>query len=231
MKISHIFLLTFFIFNSNINAQDDIFKDYKIVYSQGFSKEKSVNDFDFSDNSKWLISKDGKSGKALKCLGTGKYQSEHNGPAIVAVLKDFELADFVLEMDVLQNGKDYNLLDFCIFFGIKDTEHYCYAQLASKADKKSHNLFMVDGTKPQRMGASKEKGVIWGMKKWQHIRMERTSNDKTVKVYFNDNLVFEIQDDQLVSGHIGFGSSNSAIKIDNFKVSAPTYQTNEKTFF
>jgi len=231
MKILHITLLSLLISNLALYAQDDAFKEYKEIYSQSFSKEKSVNDFDFSDESKWLISKNGESGKALKCLGTGDYKSQYEGPAIVAVLKAFELKDFVLEMDVTQNGKDYNLLDFCIFFGIKDTAHYCYAQLASRADKKKHNLFMVDGAKPKRMGASLDKGVIWGMKKWQHIRMERTSSDKKVKVYFNDQLVFDISDEAFTSGHIGFGSSNSAIKIDNFKLSAPTYQTNEKSFF
>ena len=214
-----------------ISAQDDAFKSYEVVYSQSFSKEKCINDFDFSDPSKWLISKNGEAGKALKCLGTGKYKSQHDGPAIVAVLKGYELKDFILELDVTQNGRDYSLLDFCIFFGIKDTTHYCYAQLASKADKKSHNLFKVAAAKPKRMGPSLDKGVIWGMKKWQHIRLERTSNDKKVRVFFNDTLVYEISDETFDSGHIGFGSSNSAIKVDNFKLSAPSYQNNEKTFF
>jgi len=212
-------------------AQDDAFKSYQEVYSQSFSKEKSIKAFDFSNESKWLISNNGKSGKALKCLGAGSYQCSHGGPAIVAVLKAYELSDFVLEMDVMQNGKDYSLLDFCIFFDIKDTAHYCYAQLASKADKKTHNIFMVDGEKPKRMGASLEDGIVWGMKQWQYVRMEHVASSKTVKVYFNDKLVFELSSDRFLSGHIGFGSTNSAIKIDNFKLRAPSYKTNEKTFF
>ncbi|WP_289053223.1 family 16 glycoside hydrolase [Carboxylicivirga marina] len=231
MRITHFLLLIVFSISLMSNAQSDAFKDYKVVYSQSFSKEKSTNDFDFSDVSKWLISKNGKPGKSLKCLGSGSYKGAHDGPSVVAVLKDFELSDFVVEMDVVQNGKDFSLLDFCIFFGIKDTENYCYAQVASKADKKSHNIFMVKGDKPKRAGDINAKGVIWQMKEWQHIRLERTSSDNSVKVYFNDKLVLQCKDEAFDAGHIGFGSSNSAIKIDNLKVSAPAFEQNTKTFF
>ena len=231
MKTLHIIFLSFFISCVSVFAQNDAFEAYNVVYSQNFSKEKCLHDFDFSDASKWLISKNGVTGKALKCLGQGSYESKYNSPSVMAVLKAFELKDFVLEMDVMQNGKDYSLLDFCIFFGIKDADHYCYAQLANKADKKNHNLFTVDGAKPQRMSSSANKGVFWGMTKWQHIRMERTLSDKKVKVYFNGQLIFEISDESFLSWHVGFGSTNSAVKIDNFKLSAPTSRSNEKSFF
>ncbi len=231
MQLSHYLLLIGLVLSTITSAQTNTFKDYKVIYNQGFSKEKSTNDFSFSDASKWLISKNGKTGKSLKCLGAGDYNSMHEGPTVVAVLNDFELSDFVIEMDVVQNGKDFSLLDFCIFFGIKDTEHYCYAQVASKADKKSHNVFMVDGDKPKRVGSVNEKGVIWKMKEWQRIRMERTSADKMVKVYFNDELVLQCADDTFDAGHIGFGSTNSALKIDNLKISAVSFETRSKTFF
>ncbi|TRX71595.1 hypothetical protein [Carboxylicivirga sp. M1479] len=231
MRTSHLFLLMVFTLSTVCRAQTTIDKIYKVVYSQNFSKDKSTNDFDFSDDSKWLISKNGKPGKALKCLGKGEYESAHSGPAVVAVLKQFELSDFILEMDVVQNGKDFSLLDFCIFFGIQDREHYCFAQLASKADKKNHNIFMVDGDKPKRVGAINEKGVIWKMKTWQKLRLERLAADKSVKVYMNDELILEATDELFNTGHIGFGSSNSAIKIDNLKISAPSHEINPQTFF
>ena len=188
-------------------------------------------DFDFSDGSKWLISKIGKPGKSLKCLGTGAYQNPFEGPSILAILKGIELKDFVVEMDIVQDGKDFSLLDFCIFFGVKDTANYCYAQIASSADKKCHNVFMIKGDMPKRVGEVKDEGVIWQMKEWQHIRMERTSADKMVKVYLDEQLVLECADEQFDAGLIGFGSTKSVIKVDNFKVSAPSYETSDKTFF
>ncbi len=231
MKIACLTLLTLLGQFLAVNAQEVDFKDYKVVYSQGFNKDKSTDDFEFSDASKWLISKNGKPGKSLKCLGTGAYTSAHEGPSVVAVLKGIELKDFVVEMDVVQNGKDFNLLDFCIFFGIEDKENYYYAQIASKADRKSHNVFMVEGDKPVRLGQVQEEGVIWRMKEWQRVRVERSSADRSLKVYFEDQLVLQTTDENLDQGLIGFGSTSSALKIDNLKVSAPTFETSTKTIF
>ena len=230
MRTSLLFVLLFLGLSIAIQAQND-FKDYKIVYSQAFSKDKSMNSFEFSDASKWLISKNGYPGKTLKCLGVGNYTNALGGPSVLAILKGFEFEDFVVEMDVVQDGKDFSLLDFCIFFGVKDSLNYCYAQIASKADKKSHNVFMVNGEKPKRVGMPNKDGVIWKMKEWQHIRMERTSADKLVKVYLDEELVLECADELFDAGLIGFGSTRSALKVDNFKVSAPSHKTNTNTFF
>ncbi len=231
MKFVFFIILSVWCLSTITSAQSKAFKDYKVVYSQGFNKDSSTDDFDFSDASRWLISKNGKPGKTLKCLGKGAYESDHEGPAIVAVLKDYELKDFVVEMDVVQNGKDFNLLDFCVFFDIKDSQNYCYAQVASTADKKSHNVFAVNGDKPNRLGQVNDKGIIWQINEWHHVRLERITASKLVKVYFDGQMVLEVPDESTGKGHIGFGSTHSAIKIDNFKVSAPAYQTNSKTFF
>lgn len=230
MRTLHL-LLVFLGISLMVSAQSDDFKTYKTVFSQGFGKDKSMEAFDFSNASKWLISKSGKTGKSLKCLGKGDYQNPLQGPSIVAILKGYELKDFVLEMDIVQDGKDFSLLDFCIFFGVKDTANYCYAQIASNAGKKMHNVFMVKGDKPKRIGAVNEKGVIWRMKEWQHVRMERTSADKMIKVYLDQQLVLECADEMFDAGLIGFGSTKSAIKIDNFEVSAPAYEVNDVTLF
>jgi hypothetical protein len=214
-------------------AQTDTeaFKSFKTVYSQGFSKDKCIKEFDFTNEDKWLISKVGKTGKSLKCIGTGSYESGYYGPNIMAFLKDYELEDFVLELDVIQNGKDYSLLDFCIFFDIKDAEHFCYAQLSNIANKKTHNLFMVNGDKPQRLGKSFEKGIVWPLNKWQHIKVVHWGSKNQIEVYMNDQLIFEANNDAFTNGHIGFGSFKSAIKVDNLKVSAPSHQINNKKFF
>ncbi|WP_439181980.1 hypothetical protein [Carboxylicivirga taeanensis] len=231
MKIASLTFLFALCLSTVVKAQSTDFKDYKVVYSQGFNKDKSTDDFEFSDASKWLISKNGKPGRSLKCLGAGDYTSAHAGPSIVAVLKNIELKDFVIEMDVVQNGKDFNLLDFCIFFDIVDTSQYCYAQIAGKADKDSHNVFMVNNDKPKRLGKVNGDGVIWRIKDWHQLRIERSTFTKTIKVYFDEELVLDVPDESNNKGLIGFGSTNSAIKIDNLKVSAPAYETISKTIF
>ncbi len=224
-------LLIALLYITNLVSQNKEEVKYKTIYSQNFSKSKSTDDFEFSDASKWLISKNGKSGKSLKCLGEGEYKNAHGGPSVVAVLKGIELDDFILEMEVVQKGTDYGLLDFCVFFGIQDVEHYCYAQIAGKADKKTHNIFMIDGAKPKRIGEKHNEGVIWGVNKWNHIKIERSKQDKIVKVYFNEELVLETADDPFMTGLVGFGSSSSALKVDNIKISAPSFIESDKNIF
>ncbi|MCU4174682.1 hypothetical protein [Carboxylicivirga sp. N1Y90] len=233
MKSTHFLIILFAIISHSLVSQTTLSKDYKTVYSQSFSSNKSPREFEFSDASKWLISKNGESGKALKCLGEGSYKNAHGGPRVVAIVKNYELEDFVMEMDVMQQGKNFELLDFCIFFGIEDQEHYSYAQLASKADKNTHNVFTINGDQPQRIGKKQEKGIWWGLNKWNHVKIERFEADKILKVYFNDELVLDIKDnDELFNnGLVGFGSSSSALKIDNLKIIASEYKESDKAIF
>ncbi|WP_430811458.1 MULTISPECIES: hypothetical protein [unclassified Carboxylicivirga] len=231
MKILNLTLLFIFTSLCLTKAQDKAEKDYKVVYSQSFSKSKSCDDFHFSDTPKWLISKNGKSGKSLKCLGSGDYKAPHEGPSVMAILKNIKLEDFIVEMDVVQNGKDFNLLDFCIFFGMQDTAHYAFAQIAGHADKDTHNVFVMDGDKRRRIGEVNDKGVIWRLNEWQNIRMECMASENSVKVYFDDELVMESRGEAFRSGFIGFGSTSSALKVDNFKVSAPAFETEEASIF
>jgi hypothetical protein len=202
----------------------DLPKDYKEVYEQGFSKEKDLSDFEFSSSDKWLISKDGKSGKSLKCTGAGNYQVSEGEPTIVAVLKTVKLKDFILEMDVLQNGKDFSQLDICLFYGIQDINNYYYAQLASSAGNKSHNVFRVKNDQTERMGEMQSKGIIWGYQKWHTIKLERSVSDKQIKLFMNDELILEVNDESLEAGYIGFGSFDDAFKVDNLTIWAPDYE-------
>lgn len=231
MNTTYSLVLIFLFLALGVGAQNKDDVKYKTIYDQSFSSSKSTNDFEFSDESKWLISKKGKPGKSLKCLGEGEYSNVHGGPRVVAVLKHIELDDFVLEMDVVQRGQDYSLLDFCLFFGIQDVEHYCYAQIAGKADKSTHNIFMIDGDKPKRIGQKHNNGVIWGINQWHHVTLKRSKADKLVQVFFNDELVLETSDEPFMTGLVGFGSSSSALKIDNVKISAPSFIESDKSIF
>ncbi|MCU4162357.1 hypothetical protein [Carboxylicivirga caseinilyticus] len=224
-------LFSFSLFVTFIFAQNDKETKLKTIYNQGFNNDKSTDDFEFSNEGKWLISKMGKPGKSLKCSGKGDYTSAHEGPSIIAVLKNYVVSSFELEMTIQQNGKNFDLLDFCIFFGIKDKEHYCYAQIAGHADKKTHNIFKVDGSKPEVTGQSLNKGVLWGINEWHNVKVIRDADEKTVKVYFDDELILESSDESFEPGFIGFGSTSSALKVDNIKLSTTEFTENTTSIF
>jgi len=224
-------LLSFSIFVITSFAQSKKEGKVKTIYSQGFNNDKSTRDFEYTDASKWLISKKGKSGKSLKCLGKGQYVDANGGPSIMAILKNIEVKDFELELLVQQNGKNFDLLDFCIFYGIKDSLHYSYAQIAGHADKNTHNIFQVDATKPQRLCDKQNKGIRWGVDEWHKVKVVRNTSNQSLKVYFNDELILQTNEDTITSGYIGFGSTKSAIKVDNIKLMATDYTNNTTTIF
>nr|WP_321454239.1 hypothetical protein [uncultured Carboxylicivirga sp.] len=217
----------FFVSNAQLKKEDK----YKVIYNQGFNNDKSTVDFEYSNADKWLISKQGKPGKSLKCLGKGEYTTENGSPEILAILKDYEVSDFILEMTIQQNGKNFGLLDFCVFYGVKDKEHYQYAQIAGHADKKTYKIFEVNGDKPHTIGQNKNDGVLWGINQWHQLKVVRNTQDKSLKVYFNNELILETDNDVVNSGLIGFGSTNSAIKVDNIKLMAPNYTENNIQIF
>ncbi len=224
-------LFSAIIYISNIVAQSDSNVKYKTIYAQNFNSSKSIDDFEFADASKWIISKNGKTGKTLKCTGPGSYSNPLQGPSVLTILKNIEVGDFVLELDVQQNGKDFGLLDFCILYGIKDANHYNYAQISAKADKDNHNIFTLNGSEPIRIGEKLDQGVLWGVDEWHHVKVERNMTEKSVKVYFNEQLIIETPNDISDYGFIGFGSTKSALKMDNIKLSAPSFNQNQTTIF
>lgn len=224
MKTTLVSLLLVFVMMASLKAQTKDSIIYKTVYSQGFASKKSIEDFEFSDGDKWLISQDGESGKALKCIDKGSYINPYGGPSVIALLKDKVFTDFVLEMDIMQNGKDFNSLDLCFFFGVVSDSSYCYAQIADKADKQKHAIFSLNSQKITRISKRLESGVIWGYNKWHHIKIERLTALNTVKVYYDDVLLYETTEDPALPGRIGFGSTISALKVDNIKISAPQVQ-------
>ena len=93
--------------------------------------------------------------------------------------------------DIMQNGKDFNSLDLCFFFGVVSDSSYCYAQIADKADKQKHAIFSLNSQKITRISKRLESGVIWGYNKWHHIKIERLTALNTVKVYYDDVLLYE----------------------------------------
>ncbi len=84
----------------------DIPEGYKLLYSQDFEKEKSIQDFEFTDQSKWRLAEK-KGSRVLEFTGTGEYRAKARSPHTIGLLSNRTFADFVLEVDLLQTGREY----------------------------------------------------------------------------------------------------------------------------
>jgi hypothetical protein len=195
---------------------------WRLAYEQHFDSPASLSDFAMSDANAWKFAADGFS-LALELFRQSEYQPEVRSPVNLALIADRVFADFVLEVDLVQTGREYGHRDMCLFFGVQDPTHFYYVHLATRADDHAHNVFIVDGAPRTKIARDTTAGVEWGLEVWHKVRLERRVREGTIRVFF-DNLttpVMVARDTTFGAGWIGFGSFDDTGKIDNIRLWTP----------
>ena len=216
MRIHHAVLLIIS-FSCTLTSAQKIPKDYKLVYEQSFDSEAALQDFSFTQKDKWILS-EGKKGKALEFTGISEYQPPFRSPHTLGFIKNLVVGSFVLEVELLQTGKEYGHRDMCIAFGLQDPAHFYYAHMATKMDDNAHQIMLVNGAPRAKISSFTTQGVNWGEEKWHLVRIERNIEDGTIKVFFDGELIEEAKDKTFGQGYIGFGSFDDSGKIDNLRI-------------
>jgi len=207
-------------------------KGYKLLYSQTFDKAEAINDFEFTDPTKWKMTfKDGSG--CLESLGPGKYRPKVRSPHVIALLSDRVFEDFVLEASLMQTGREYGHRDMCLFFGFTDPGKYYYVHMATRADKNAHNVFVVNDKPRTNIARKTTKGIRWGKDKWHKVRLERKVSDGTIRVFFDDmkTPIMEAGDRTHKAGYVGFGSFDDVGRIDNVRIWGPKPIKKKSSFF
>jgi hypothetical protein len=218
MSKKSLFIVAFFFVSVSTFAQ--IPKGYKLVYAQTFEKSKSVDDFVFTQPGKWKVS-DGNPGYALEFTGKSDYEPPFRSPHTIGVIKNLKVASFILEVDLLQTGREYGHRDMIIAFGLQDSSHFYYSHIASQMDDNAHQVMIVNGAPRTKISTFASQGVDWGNNEWRKIRIERNADEGSIKIYFNGKLVEEANDKTFSFGYIGFGSFDDSGKIDNIRIWSP----------
>jgi hypothetical protein len=208
----------------------DVPKGYKLVFSEDFSKDKALQQFRFTQPSKWILS-DGKSGKALEFTGISDYQPPYRSPHTIGLINNLVVGSFVLEADLLQTGKEYGHRDMCVVFGFGDPSHFYYAHMATKMDDNAHQIMLVNDAARKKISTFTTEGINWGEAQWHKVRVERNVEDGTIKVSFDGKVIEEANDKTFGKGYIGFGSFDDSGKIDNVKVWAKESEKKETAVF
>jgi hypothetical protein len=206
--------------------------DYKLVYSQDFTKEEAINDFLFSDPSAWKVSEgDGK--QALELVKQSDYKPAVRSPFNIALIKDKVFGDFVVEANCLQTGKEYGHRDMCFFYGYQGPAKFYYTHIATKPDDHAHNCFIVNDAPRTKFAKEINSGVDWGLGVWHKVRIERKASDGTVRVFFDDmeKPIMVAEDKTFGAGAIGFGSFDDTGKVANIKVWSKNVETKATSTF
>ncbi len=211
---------------------DKVPDGYRLVYDQRFVDAGALGDFRFTDPSAWRLANSNQV-TALELVKQSKYSPAVRSPVNIALITDRVFGDFVLEVDLIQTGREYGHRDMCLFFGFQSPTNFYYAHIATAADKNAHNIFIVNNAPRTNIARETTKGVNWGLGVWHKVRLERNVAAGTIKVYFDDltKPIMIAEDKTLGAGQIGFGSFDDTGMVDNIRIWAPSFEKRATGFF
>lgn len=195
---------------------------WPIVYQQQFGSQDDLNGFDFTDRSRWQWHHQGAE-FGLELLGASNYKPPYRSPTSIALIRDLEVADFDLDVDLKQTGRNYGHRDMCLFFGFESAKRFYYTHLATTPDPNAHNVFRVYDAARTNIAPVAKSGIDWGDNIWHHVRIERRVQAGSIRVYWDGQQepILETNDPTLRWGRIGFGSFDDSGIIANIVVRAP----------
>lgn len=205
---------------------------YRLLYEQTFADATALRDFQFSDPLAWRHSTALGRG-ALELHRQSQYTPRVRSPVNLALIADRWFGDFILEVDLVQTGREYGHRDMCVFFGAKDPANFYYVHLATKADDHAHNVFLVNDAPRVKLAQRTTGGVQWGLEVWHRVRIERTLADGSIKVFFDDltEPIMVATDQHFDYGLIGFGSFDDTGMVANVRVWGPDFAPARTGFF
>lgn len=201
---------------------------YKLLYEQKFDSSNALSGFQMTDTNAWKWVDTGHDhGGAMELTQQSKYKPVVRSPVNIALIAEKIFTDFVLEVEMLQTGKEYGHRDMCIFYGFQSPTNFYYTHIATAADPNAHNTFIVDGAPRKNFATETTKGVNWGLNVWHKVRIERTVSNGMIRVYFDDMTkpIMVATNEKFKSGAIGFGSFDDTGRIDNIKIWGPRVES------
>lgn len=175
--------------------------------------EKAANEFVFSDPAVWKVGRD-KDGKDCFELDYDRkkyksaYNPKHRSPIHIAILNQYPLTDFVMDVELMSTTEAYDHQDLCLFFGFQSPEKYYYVHLGRKADMNAHNVFIVNEAARKNIARETTKGVEWKKDNWHTARLVRQASTGKIEIYFDDMAkpIMRAEDKTFGEGFAGFGS-------------------------
>src|SRR5262249_18824120 len=174
---------------------------------------KMADQFISGDPAVWKFAADENNKKFLELTyDREKYKStytpKYRSPIHVALLKQYPLTDFVMDVELMSTTEPYDHQDLCLFFNFESPEKYYYVHLGRKADMNANNVFIVNEADRKNIAKETSKGVEWKKDTWHTARLVRQATTGKIEVYFDDMTkpIMKAEDKTFQTGFVGFGS-------------------------
>lgn len=148
------------------------------------------------------------------------YDPPHRSPGHIALIKDLEVADFVLTFRVRSTKDTGAHRDCCVFFNYQDDANFYYAHIGARPDPHSGQIMIVNDA-PRVAITENEKNVPWD-DEWHEVKVVRDTSEGTIEIYFDDMETphMSAEDKTFGKGRIGIGSFDDLNDFDEVRVFA-----------
>jgi hypothetical protein len=191
--------------------------DLPLILAEDF--EEGASRWEPTDPSAWKAGDQG-GGKVYSIVKKqSDFKPPFRSPLNLSILRDIEVADFVLDARLRSTTPDYGHRDLCIVFGYVDPGHYYYVHLAKQADDRANSIFIVNGKDRAGIAAERTPGTDWD-EGWHRVRVRRDGASGAIEVFFDDleKPVMRAMDKTFPRGRIGLGSFDDTGDFDEVRL-------------
>jgi hypothetical protein len=189
------------------------------VLQEDFERgDAALRAWEFTDSGAWRIA--GQNGNhALEQHRQSQYTPAVRSPLNLAVARNVDVSDIVLDVDARSTAADTGRRDLCFVFGYRDASHFYYVHLAKQADDHHNSIFLVNGQPRASIVETRNQGVPWD-DNWHHVRVVRRVQSGQIVVFFDDmdRPVMTAHDKTFTHGRFGLGSFDDTGQFDNLQV-------------
>lgn len=198
---------------TGVDAEDAL----PLIFEESF--ENGAERWEPTDAKAWKIKDTDNGGVFSQFEKRSKYEPPHRSPYNIALLRDVQVGDFVLDADVLSTHEDYGHRDVCLFFGYQDSAHFYYVHLGKKTDDHANQIFVVNDAPRTKISTKTTPGTNWD-DQWHHVRIARDVDSGSIQIFYDDmeSPVMTATDKSFVWGRVGVGSFDDTSDWDNIKL-------------
>lgn len=187
-----------------------------LVFSEDF--EQGADRWETTDATAWEL-RDTDSGKVFGLnRRISKYQPKVRSPHNIALIKDVEVADFVLTLRVKSTLDTGGHRDCCIFFNYQNPTQFYYVHLGARPDPNSGQIMIVNEA-PRTPLTDNKRPTPWD-DQWHDVKVVRNAGAGTIEIYFDDMAqpLMTANDKTFGKGRVGIGSFDDMDDFDDIKL-------------
>jgi hypothetical protein len=201
---------------TGLAAGEETCQGLPLIFQEDF--EQGAGRWQTTDDAAWELHEHA-GGKAFGLnRRISDYQPKFRSPHNIALIKDLEVTDFVLQLKVKSTQDTGGHRDCCFFFGHQDPTHFYYVHMGAKPDPNSGQIMIVKDA-PRVALTQNQNPTPWN-DAWHTVQLVRKVDEGTIEVYFDDlqTPLMKVTDKTFGKGRIGIGSFDDMNDFDDVKV-------------